>query len=52
LEDIRKDMSKQAEKNVRIGFLLGEVIKQEKFDPKDKQSGRKAIDHLITVMTK
>jgi len=52
IESLRKEMSAQAEKNVRVGFLLGEIIKEQKLDPKDKDSGRKAIDYLIGKLTK
>lgn len=52
LESLRKEMLSQAEKNVRVGFLLGEIIKEQKFDPKDKESGRKAIDFLIQKIVK
>jgi trigger factor len=51
-ESLRKEMREQAEKNVRVGFLLGEIIKDQKLDPKDNNSGRKAIDYLIEKMTK
>lgn len=52
LSSLRKEMTTQAEKNVRIGFLLGEIIKEQKFDHHDKESGRKAIDYLVHKVTK
>jgi trigger factor len=52
LEDLRKEMKVQAEKNVKVGFLLGEIIKEQKLDVKDNESGRKAIDHLMKVVVK
>jgi trigger factor len=52
LADFRKDSRNQAEKNVQIGFLIGEIIKDRKLDPKDDQAGRKAIDYLISVIVK
>lgn len=51
-QTLRNDLQTQAEKNVKIGFLLGEVIKEQKLNPRDKESGRKAIDYLIDKVVK
>ena len=50
--ELRKDMREQAVKNVKIGLLLGKLIEEQKLDPHDKESGRKALDHLIKVLVK
>lgn len=50
--DLRKDMSHQAEKNIRIGFLLGKVIKEKKWDPSNKETTKKAIEYLVKTVTK
>ncbi len=52
LEDFRKDLRPQAEKTIRIGLALGEIVKQEKIDPKDKEAGKKALEKLISYTTK
>ena len=49
-EDLKKDMRKQAEKNVKTGFLLGKIMEEKKIDPKDKEAGRKAIDHIVETI--
>lgn len=52
LPEIRKDLIPQAEKNIRIGFLLGKVIEEQKYDPNDPQSGKKALDYIIKTVVK
>lgn len=52
LEDFRKDLRPQAEKTIKIGLALGEIVKQEKIDPKDKEAGKKALERLIGYATK
>ncbi len=43
----RSEMKTQAEKNVRIGFLIGEVIKERKLDPHKPESGKQAVEYLV-----
>lgn len=52
IEDIRKDMRSTAEKNVKVGLMLGKIIEQQKLDQNDPEVGKKAIEHLVKVMTK
>ncbi|MCX6810695.1 MAG: trigger factor [Candidatus Berkelbacteria bacterium] len=52
LPELRKDMCQVAEKNIRIGFLLGKVIEQEKIDAKNPEAGRIALDSIIKKVTK
>jgi len=52
LPDLRRDLRTVAEKNVRIGFLLGKIIEQEKLDPKDSKAGKRALEILISAVTK
>jgi len=51
-EEIRNDLRPQAEKTIKIGLALGEVVKAEKIDPQDKEAGRRAIDKLIEYNVK
>lgn len=51
-EELRKDMSAQAEKTVKIGLILGEIGKQEKIDLKDKESVKKIIEKIFSYMGK
>jgi len=52
VEDIKKDMTSQAEKNIKIGFILGKVIEEKKYDTKSNESGKKAIDYLVKTLVK
>ncbi|MEI8143012.1 MAG: trigger factor [Candidatus Berkelbacteria bacterium] len=52
IEDLRKDMRAQAEKNIKIGLMLGETAKSQKFDVDDKEVGRKALNFLVEKLTK
>jgi len=51
-DDIRKEMRPTAEKNIKIGLMLGKIIQQEKIDAKDENAGKKAIDHLLKTIVK
>ena len=51
LPDMQRDLRSQAEKNVKVGFLLGKIIEEEKLDSNDKEAGRKALDILINKVT-
>jgi len=50
-QDLEKDLLPSAVKNVKIGFLLGEVVKREKIDPKSQDSAQRAINRLIEITT-
>ncbi|MBI4029944.1 trigger factor [Candidatus Berkelbacteria bacterium] len=47
-EDLEKEFKPAAEKRVKIGLLLGEVMKQEKIDPKDENAGQKVMEKLVS----
>ena len=51
ISDMRRDLRLQAEKNVKIGFLLGKIIEEQKFDPRDKMAGKKALEYLLKKVT-
>ncbi|MBM2820429.1 MAG: tig, trigger factor, trigger factor [Candidatus Berkelbacteria bacterium] len=51
-EEFRKSLKSQAEKTIKIGLALGEIVKQEKIDSKDKEAGHKALEKLISYATK
>ena len=50
--DLRKDFMKTAEKNVKVGLLIGHIIKEQGFDPANPESGKKAVQHLVNKLTK
>ncbi|MFA6963437.1 MAG: trigger factor [Patescibacteria group bacterium] len=50
--DLRKDFGKTAEKNVKVGLLIGHLIKELGLDPGDQGSGKKAIEKLVKELTK
>lgn len=52
LPDMRRDLRLQAEKNVKVGFLLGKIIEEQKFDPTDREAGKKALEYLISKIVK
>jgi trigger factor len=51
IETIKNEMKPQAEKNVKVGLILGKVIEAEKIDPKDKEAGRLALERLVEIAT-
>lgn len=51
IEVIKDEMKTQAEKNVKIGLILGKIIEAEKIDPKDKEAGRLALERLVKIAT-
>ncbi|OGD62380.1 trigger factor [Candidatus Berkelbacteria bacterium RIFOXYA2_FULL_43_10] len=51
IETIKNEMKPQAEKNVKIGLMLGKVIEAENIDPKDKEAGRRALEKLVEIAT-
>lgn len=52
LPEMRKDMRPTAEKNIRIGFLLGKIIEAEKIDAKNPEAGKIALESIIKKVTK
>ncbi len=51
-EQVLAEMKPQAEKNVKVGILLGKIIEDNKWDAKDPKSGEKAISYLVSKLTK
>jgi trigger factor len=45
-EELHKEMRPTAERNVRIGFLLGKIIEEQKIDTKDPEAGKIALQYL------
>ena len=50
-DELKKEMKAQAEKNVKVGLLLGKIIEEQKIDHKDKEAGKKALDYLVKKFT-
>ena len=50
--DLRKEWREQAEKNVKIGVVLGEVAKREKIDKNEEDLGKKTIEKLVSIVAK
>lgn len=50
--NIAEEMKPQAEKNVKIGFLLGKIIEEQKWKTDDPDAGRHAVDYLVKKLTK
>lgn len=46
-EDLKREMRPQAEKNIKIGLILGKIALEEGIDPHDKDGARKVIDKLM-----
>ncbi|MFA6422977.1 MAG: trigger factor [Patescibacteria group bacterium] len=51
-EDLRSELKPHAEESVKIGLMLGEVIKKEGLDPKDKEAPQKAVLKLVEQIVK
>lgn len=51
-EEFQKEMRPTAEKNIKIGLMLGKVIEELKLDKDDQESGKKAVEHLVNQLTK
>ena len=49
--DLRAELKSQAERNVKVGLMLGKIIEEQKIDPHDKEAGRKALDYLVQKLT-
>lgn len=52
VEELKKEMRPTAEKNIKIGLMLGKIIDELKLDAQDPASGKKAVDHLIKTVIK
>lgn len=52
VDEVKKDMRPTAEKNVKIGLMLGKIIEELKLDVNKPESGTKAVEHLIKTVTK
>jgi len=50
-EEFQEMLKPQAERTVKIGLALGEIVKHENIGPKDKQAGRLALERLIKYNT-
>lgn len=54
--EFRQMLRPQAEKTIKIGLALGEIVKQEsaswRIDPKNKDAGKKALEKLIEISVK
>jgi trigger factor len=51
-EELLSEMRPQADKNVKIGLLLGKIVEEKKWDQHDPEIGRKAIDFLVKKLSK
>ncbi len=52
LAQLRKEVQPQAEKNIKIGLLLGKIIEEQKIDHHDSEAAGKALDYLTKKLTK
>ncbi|EKE14432.1 MAG: hypothetical protein ACD_12C00507G0001, partial [uncultured bacterium] len=50
--ELVKDFEKQAQQNIEVGLLLGEIARQEKIVGKPEEIGRKTLDKLIDLAKK
>lgn len=50
--DLRGEWRKQAEKNVVVGVVLGEVAKREKIDKNEEDLAKKTIEKLLEYIVK
>jgi len=51
-DNIRTEMRSQAEKNVKVGLLLGKIAQEAKFDHHDPEIGKKAMEYLVKKVMK
>jgi len=51
-EQLASDMRPTAEKNVKVGLMLGKIIEDKKWDTSDPEAGKKAIEFLVKELTK
>lgn len=50
-EDLQKEMRPTAEKNVKVGMLLGQIVEELKIE-QDPEAGKKALNHLVETLAK
>jgi trigger factor len=48
LDEFKEGLKPQAEKTIKIGLALGEIVKKENIDPKNKEAGKLALQKLIS----
>lgn len=51
-DELKKDMLPNAEKNVKVGLLLGKIIEENKWDQHSDNAGKKAMDYLMNKIVK
>jgi len=51
-EDLRKEMRPTAEKNAKVGLMLGKIIEEQKIDHHDPDAGKKAVEYLVKTLVK
>lgn len=51
-DDIKTEMRPQAEKNVKVGLMLGKIAQEANLDRHDPDVGKKAMDFLVNKITK
>ncbi len=51
-EELQKEMRPTAEKNIKIGLMLGKIVDELKLDRDNPESAKKAISHLVDTMVK
>lgn len=51
-EDLLKEMRPQAEKNIKVGLLLGKIVEENKWDQNDPEVGKKAMAFLASKLAK
>lgn len=51
-EELKQEMMPHAEQSVRIGLMIGEIIKKEGIDAKDKEAPKKAVEKLVDYAVK
>lgn len=52
ISEIRKELQPQAEKDLKIAMLLGEIMKRGNINRSDKDAGKKSLEILIEKVTK
>ena len=51
-EDLLKEMKPQAERNIKVGLMLGKIVEEQKLDQNDPEAGKKAMEFLVSKLTK
>lgn len=51
-EELASEMRPTAEKNVKVGLMLGKIVEEKKWDQNDPKIGKKALDYLVSTLTK